>query len=504
MRSMAPEEYEALRRTERQRLILHYAYLIARWTVIHWRLTLPGFLLLLFLVDPNFGTFVLLALSVWAALRLGRGRKEAKPAGYFERTFGVSESAYEPVPWLQPRWEEIARQVGLTRTVYVRPDRLTSLLARFNGADLELDEEEVAPTIEALVESTLGTCFEVRMFEGQELKDYERVAEVIRNMFSAAGALNVLSIRMEQPEGTDLVRITLVTRDPLAEGRELTPTTVPPVSTLASVEVGMQEDGQPWRFPLAESHAVVGGVPGSGKSVFLNVLLAGVSQRSDVQIVGIDCAGGVELEDWSPRFSAFATDQDEALTALRALWDEHERRIKWLRAKGFKSLTNAGFTDEMPLYLCVIDEAAQLFHTGSGSKDDKARAHELIDLTTRLVTVARKTGIVVVLATQKPTYDTIPTLLRDNAQVKVSFRVTTEDAARAVLGANASSAVMSPTQIKRTEKGVAIAEGADSELTKVRSYYISEESDRAIARQYAHLARPLASNSAPEGEDDFF
>lgn len=493
---LTPEEIAAYRRAERQRMILGYAIQVAWFLIRHWRFTVPALFLLVFLVSFDFISLLMLAASVWVALKVGRG---PRPVAQVEDAYTTELPGH--LSWLPHRWLEIAREAGLTRPVLLGPDRLSSLVARFNGVMAEDEEGEAPPPIVGIFEATVGIGFEVQMFEGQELKHFERASEVMKNMFSADGALNVRGVRLEQPVGSDIVKITLVTRDPLAKGRELTPTTLPVVPNLESVEVGMQEDGRPWRFPLAESHAVVGGVPGSGKSVFLNVLLAGVSQRPDVQIVGIDCAGGVELEDWSPRFSAFATDQDSALEVLRELWGEHERRIALLRRRGFKSLTNMGFSEEMPLLLVVIDEAAQLFRLESTNKEDKAKGNELVDLATRLVTVARKTGIVVVLATQKPMATTLPTLLRDNAQVKVSFRVVTEDAARAVLGASASSSFMSPTEIRRDERGVAIAEGADGELTKVRSFYISEESDRTIARQYAHLAKPLAWEAASHDEE---
>src|SRR5690606_34301902 len=120
-----------------------------------------------------------------------------------------------------------------------------------------------------------------------------------------------------------------------------------------------------------------------------------------------------------PRFSEFATNQEQAIDALEALWQEHERRIEWLKANGYKSVSNAGHSEEMPLWLGVIDEAAQLFRLESTNRDEKERGKHLVDLVTRLVTVSRKTSIVVVLATQKPTTNTIPSLIRDNAQVKV-------------------------------------------------------------------------------------
>lgn len=392
-------------------------------------------------------------------------------------------------------WPEVARNSGLCQrrqTFGAGTIRAASEALRTLGPTAKLDalrsgspfDDLDVPRVLSVRPSPLGVTLEVEMLAGQEVRSYERAAEAIGHQWGVESVRVVLG----RP---GVVSITPVTESPLGQSEEITPETVPAMESLKAVQVGWQEDGLPWMFPLDQSHSVVGGVPGSGKSVFLNGLLAGVAARPDVQIIGIDCAGGVELADWSSRFFEFATNQFEAIESLSAVWAEHERRILWLRAHGHKSVANAGYSPDLPLLLVIIDEAAQLFRHDSSDKEEKARGDQLNSLVTRLVTVSRKTGISVVLATQRPMSSVISTNIRDNMQNKVCFRVMTPESATAVLGDGASYAPMSPTAIKREDKGVAIAEGIDGELTVVRSFYISEESDRAIARQYAHLARPL-------------
>lgn len=463
---------------ERQQRLSDFRWRLAIKTcqtlVRHWHVSLPAFCWLIFLVERSFGRLLFAALVTWGCIVLRR-----RGAGLAVFRSGEDGRHVE----LRRSWPAIAEQAKLTGVRAPRSGWLPETLNVLIPAEPRL----TPPPIVRIEDTPLGAAMTVQMHPGQVVKDYSRAAEVMANMW------RVPSVRVTQPAGTDTVVLTRVTEDPLGRTYQVTPDALPPMASLKGVEVGRQEDGQPWVFPVLESHAVVGGVPGSGKSVFANVVLAGLAQRPDVQIVGIDCAGGVELSDWAPRLSALATSQEEAIDALQALWEEHERRIEWLKAHGYKSLANAGFSEEMPLYVAVIDEAAQLFRLESPNKEDKARGSQLVDLVTRLITVSRKTGIVVILATQKPTTNTLPSLCRDNAQVKVAFRVTTAEAAKSILGDSASVAPVPPTAIRRDQKGVAIAEGADGELTVVRSYYIDEESDRAIAQAYAHLARPLTT-----------
>ncbi|MBM7331399.1 hypothetical protein JS562_51955 [Agrobacterium sp. S2] len=366
------------------------------------------------------------------------------------------------------------------------------------SADIKLDElasgirdDRVVPEIVSIGVVPMGLEMTVAMLPGQHVSDYEKAALRLAPMW----AVERVRVRAGEP---GFVRMTPVTSTPLAKSTQVSVDTIPAMADLESVEVGRTEDGAPWRFPLLESHAVVGGVPGAGKSRWLAVLLAGVSQRPDVQIIGIDCAGGVELSDWQPRLSALATNQEEAIEVLEALWVEHERRVEWLKAHGYRSMANAGLSAEMPLLLCVVDEAAQLFMLNSTDKEEVTRGKRLVALVTRLITVSRKSGVVVVLATQKPVAETLPTLCRDNAQVKIAFRVTTLEAAKSVLGDSVHAAPVSPTEIKREQKGVAVAEGPDGDLTLVRSYYMDEEADRAVAQAYAHLRRPLSEIGTEE------
>ena len=80
--------------------------------------------------------------------------------------------------------------------------------------------------------------------------------------------------------------------------------------------------------------------------------------------------------------------------------------------------------DRPKLLLLVLDEAQAWFSPASSSKQDKAAAAEREALVRDLVQRGRSAGVLVVLATQRMTADTVPSGIRDICGVKMVGRVT--------------------------------------------------------------------------------
>ena len=76
--------------------------------------------------------------------------------------------------------------------------------------------------------------------------------------------------------------------------------------------------------------------------------------------------------------------------------------------------------------------------------------------------------------TQKPTTDSLPGALRDNCGMRVCFRVTTVEAARAVLGTMPEGAP-SPVDIPPARRGGAVIGLEDGTTAMCRFAYIPEE-----------------------------
>ena len=97
-----------------------------------------------------------------------------------------------------------------------------------------------------------------------------------------------------------------------------------------------------------------------------------------------------------------------------------------------------GPSPSWPLVLVVIDEAHTFFHERKGTSPE-VKAHnalvaELSRLVEELIRKGRNVAIQVMLLTQRATGDAIPTRIRDNCQVAISFATRTLDGAVAALG----------------------------------------------------------------------
>lgn len=90
--------------------------------------------------------------------------------------------------------------------------------------------------------------------------------------------------------------------------------------------------------------------------------------------------------------------------------------------------------DRPKLLLLVLDEAQAWFSPASSSKQDKAAAAERETVVRDLVQRGRSAGVLVVLATQRMTADTVPSGIRDICGVKMVGRVTRPEDSQLVLG----------------------------------------------------------------------
>lgn len=358
-------------------------------------------------------------------------------------------------------WPNLAEQCGLGRR--------------------QADGTVVVPGVVAVTESVLGYEVRLRLLTGQEAANVTAVVGRLR------AAWDVPEVRVRD-QGA-YAAIDVVTRDPLALAIEPTIDTVPTAWSLDAVPAGICEDGTPWMLPIDGGSIVIGGIPRGGKSVTISAVLAGLVGRPDVQVIAIDMKGMIELGTWEPRCSAAAGDQESALEILREVDSIRRDRQEFVRNSGMTSLSRIGYSREVPFILVVVDECAELFGAESSAKEAKERAAELVAVASRIVRLGRAAGIGMLLATQRPTVDALPGVIRDNAATKVATRCTTPDQAKAVLG-DVSGGV-SPTQIGPGQPGVAVTD-TGAGLVRVRSAFLSEDVRREVVRRTAHLARPLA------------
>lgn len=161
-------------------------------------------------------------------------------------------------------------------------------------------------------------------------------------------------------------------------------------------------------------HVLVAGANGSGKSNFLNVLIAHVVKAKDSVAWFIDLKGGAESGPWTRALGYHAVDKAQAIAMVGELKRIVDRRGGLLRILRFGKAWKP--SKRHPVICLFLDEAAELL----GDAD-------LMRVLDELKSIARKSralGVLLVLATQLPTNEAIgSTQVKAQFQYRISFRM---------------------------------------------------------------------------------
>ena len=185
---------------------------------------------------------------------------------------------------------------------------------------------------------------------------------------------------------------------------------------------------------------VVAGLAGFGKTMLVGHLLGQLAPSPAVQFVLIDGKGGPDYDRLFPR--AWLSAKDDLNDVRDVLRQVHrlmvDRQGTIAQVLGVTDAWHLGPSPSWPLVVVVIDEAHTFFHERKGTSPE-VKAHnalvaELSRLVEELIRKGRNVAIQVMLLTQRATGDAIPTRIRDNCQVAISFATRTVDGAVAALG----------------------------------------------------------------------
>jgi DNA segregation ATPase FtsK/SpoIIIE, S-DNA-T family len=314
---------------------------------------------------------------------------------------------------LAAEWPLLAQTLGLGyRDQWTRQHR-------FPPAEFACDDQGVTATVAAIA--------------GAGLVDYQRAAS------SLADTWGCVSVRAEQ-QGPGLIRLRGLDRDPLlAPARIDLPGTAP--ASLDSWWLGWAEDSQPVLVRTAEvSGIVIAGLAGFGKTMLVAHLLGQLAPSPAVQFVLVDGKGGPDYDRLIPR--AWLAAKDDLGQVRDLLREVHrlmlDRQVSIAQVLGVTDAWHLGPSPSWPLVVVVIDEAHTFFHERKGTSPE-VKAHnalvaELSRLVEELIRKGRNVAIQAMLLTQRATGDAIPTRIRDNCQVAISFATRTVDGAVAALG----------------------------------------------------------------------
>ncbi len=202
------------------------------------------------------------------------------------------------------------------------------------------------------------------------------------------------------------------------------------------IALGADVSGHPVVGDLARMpHMLIAGATGSGKSVCINAVLAGLllqNSPAQLKLILID-PKRVELSgfmDIPHLLVPVVVEPEAAVASLRWAVREMDERYKLFASHGARNIAAfneraAGLgLDPLPFIVLVIDELADLMMVASG---------EIEDLICRIAQLARAVGIHLIVATQRPSADIITGLIKANIPSRIAFAVSSGVDSRVIL-----------------------------------------------------------------------
>ncbi len=210
-----------------------------------------------------------------------------------------------------------------------------------------------------------------------------------------------------------------------------------PLPRELSLPVGVDAAGRQVAIPLRNlGNVLIGGRPGGGKSELLAGFVAGLA-RQDATGVRVQIAVAdmklVSFGNIPPDLSLLrwpvAVDMAPAQELIEQVLEEVRRRYALLQQAGVRSLD--GYIqrtgEPLPHLVTIIDEIADL----SASRISRA---SFVEVASEIARKGRAAGVTLVMATQRPSSDTLPADLRNLEGVAVAFAVERPEDSRLILG----------------------------------------------------------------------
>jgi S-DNA-T family DNA segregation ATPase FtsK/SpoIIIE len=200
-----------------------------------------------------------------------------------------------------------------------------------------------------------------------------------------------------------------------------------PLSIFDPIHLGVDEYGEQVHVGLAERNMLIGGEPGGGKSSALNLITAHGALSGDCRLILVD-GNQVQLGPWRHSADMFiGPSLTDAIEAFREFQQIMNTRYERLLATGRRKITRYDGED---VYLVVIDEYAYY----SATIGKKADREEFAALARDLIARGRAAGVILILATQRPSHQVIDPSMRDLFSYRLAFRCTTDSSSDVVLG----------------------------------------------------------------------
>jgi len=369
---------------------------------------------------------------------------------------------------------------------------------------------EVARLLEQTLASFGVEAKVVRWEQGPVVTRFEvqpapgvRVQKISSLTNDIALALAAASVRIEAPiPGKSAVGIELPNqKTALVHIKEILESEeyrrqIPPLT----VALGKDIAGHPILGDLAEMpHVLIAGATGSGKSVMLNAIIAGLLFRCtplDVRLLMID-PKRVEFTNYNniPHLLApVVTNPRAAAGALKEMLREMEERFERFAASGVRNIQTYNQIpdgERLPFIVIIIDELADLMMIAPADFED---------VICRLAQMTRATGIHMVLATQRPSVDVITGLIKANIPSRIAFAVSSQVDSRTILDMPGAEKLLGKGDMLYLPVGLA-------RPVRAQGAFIADSEIQALVTWWKSQGKPVydqevlkAGKSTAEGE----
>lgn len=227
--------------------------------------------------------------------------------------------------------------------------------------------------------------------------------------------------------------------------------------------IGLKEDGSLLMFDLAEApHLMISGASGMGVSVCFNTIITSLLYKkhpAEMKLVLID-PKKIEFSLYSPLKNHFLaalpdkdaviTDMGEVYSTLRSVEKMLNDRLELFKDAAVRDIKsyNRKFCERkivprkghgfMPYIVIVIDEYDELIRTsGKG-------VETFLDSISRM---GRTTGIHLIISVQRPVATVISAGIKSNIPSRISFRVTSANDSRNIIGISGAEKLQRPGEM---------------------------------------------------------